>query len=143
MRVSELMSTDIQSCSPDTTLDEVARRMVDQNCGLMPVLDSAGRILGVITDRDIACRAVASDLRPSDTLARTCMTQPVVTLDPNASVDDCSLAMRANGVRRVPITRRDGMCLGVLSLGDIAKTWPVPAGQILAHVHSTGRTSLR
>lgn len=143
MRVTEIMSTDIQGCSPDTTLDEVARRMADQNCGVLPVLDSGGRILGVITDRDIACRAVASDLRPSNTPARICMTRPVVTLEPDASVDDCSIAMRANGVRRLPIAERDGTCLGIVSLGDIAKTWPVPAGQILAHIHGAGRASLR
>ncbi|MFI5385383.1 MAG: CBS domain-containing protein [Fimbriimonadales bacterium] len=143
MRVTEIMSTDIQGCGPDTTLDEVARRMADQDCGIIPVLDSGGRILGVITDRDIACRAVASDLRPSNTQARTCMTQPVVTLEPDASVEECSIAMRANGVRRLPIAEPDGTCLGMVSLGDIAKAWPVPAGQILAHVHATGRASLR
>jgi CBS-domain-containing membrane protein len=102
-------------------LREVARLMRDFDCGEIPVVDSgAKRPIGVVTDRDIACRAVAQGRNPMELSARDCMTAPVVTVTPDTSIEDCCRTMEERQIRRVPVVDEGGSCCGIVSQADLA-----------------------
>src|SRR5687768_11839838 len=84
MLVKDVMTPDPACCISETALQEVAQLMVDHDCGEIPVVDSkeTNRPIGVITDRDIVCRAVAQGLNPLDLTVADCMTTPCVTVTP-------------------------------------------------------------
>jgi CBS domain-containing protein len=126
MRVSEIMTTSPACCTPSTTLREAARMMAENDCGCLPVVDNEEdmRLQGVITDRDIACRAVANGMDPNTTDVASCMTTDVETCSPNASVDECEDVMEQFQVRRVPIVNEGGVCVGMVSQADIAIARP-------------------
>ena len=122
MKISELMTSDPVCCTADTTLRDVARMMVEFDCGEIPVCDSSerGHIVGVITDRDIVCRAVADGLDMSQTPVSKCMTSPAVTASCDTSLKDAMEMMETNMIRRLPITDETGCICGILSQADIA-----------------------
>ena len=124
MNVREIMTENPTCCRPDTSLQEVARMMVERDCGEVPVLDEAGKPVGVVTDRDIACRAVAQGKGPQETKAQDVMSSPVATITPEASVEDCCKTMEQNQVRRVPVVNESGRCCGMVSQADIARAAP-------------------
>jgi CBS domain-containing protein len=122
MKVSEIMTPDPACCTPETSLPAVARLFVDHDCGAVPVVDSLGtrKPLGIVTDRDIACRAVAVGKNALELTARDCMSAPVVTVSLEASLNDCCEAMEKNRVRRVLVVDRTGACCGIVAQADIA-----------------------
>ncbi len=89
MLVQEIMTSDPVCCMRDLPLKDVARLMVENDCGGIPVVDDfeSVRPIGMITDRDIACRVVAKDQNPLELTVGDCMTEPCVTLEQNASVE--------------------------------------------------------
>lgn len=102
-------------------LRDVARLMVDFDCGEIPVVDrQAKRPIGVVTDRDITCRAVANGRNPLDLSAKDCMTSPVVTVTPDTSVEECCRTMEEHQIRRVPVIDEAGSCCGIVSQADLA-----------------------
>lgn len=121
MQVQEVMTRNPACCSADTSLQDVARMMVDCNCGEIPVLDEMSRPVGVVTDRDICCRAVARGLNPQSTNAREVMSSPVVTVRPDDSLETCCQKMEDNQVRRVPVVDDNGSCCGIVAQADIAR----------------------
>jgi len=121
MQVREIMTPDPASWTPETSLVDVARLMAGHDCGEIPVLDERGRPEGVVTDRDIACRAVAQGKDPESTDARDVMSSPVVTASPNDSVEDCRAQMEQNQIRRVPVVDDSGVCCGMIAQADIVK----------------------
>jgi CBS domain-containing protein len=122
MRVSEIMTNDLACCTVDTPLREVAQMMVDNDCGEIPVrnADGEGRLVGVITDRDIVCRAIAEGRNPLALTARECMSTPVITVTPEDTVKDCCELMEAHQIRRIPVVDELGIGCGIVSLADIA-----------------------
>ena len=82
MRVKDIMSTTVACCGPETSLPEVARMMVDNDCGEIPVVNASGAPIGVVTDRDITCRTIAEGRNPLVMVAGDCMTSPCVTVTP-------------------------------------------------------------
>lgn len=124
MQVRDIMTENPACCAPETSLEDVARMMADKDCGEIPVLDERGRPLGVVTDRDIACRAVARGKDPGSTAARDVMTGSVITTTPDASLEDCLARMEQNQIRRVPVVDENGVCRGMISQADIARTAP-------------------
>ncbi|HEX9960979.1 MAG TPA: CBS domain-containing protein [Pyrinomonadaceae bacterium] len=145
MRVSDIMTPNPACCMPDTRLPEVARMMADGDCGEIPVVENLDtRIpVGVITDRDITCRAVAKDLNPSEMTAADCMTaNPVVTVTPDLSVEECALLMEDHKIRRVPVLDESGGVCGIVALADIASnTSKRDAGDVLQEVSESTRTA--
>lgn len=121
MQTKDIMTSDPACCGPDTPLRDVARLMVEQDCGEIPVLDESRKPVGVVTDRDITCRTVAEGKNPLELSAKDCMSSPVVTVTPETSVDDCCRAMEENQVRRVPVVDEDGACCGMVSQVDVAQ----------------------
>ncbi len=123
MTVLLAMTRNPACCTPDTALREVAKMMLDHDCGQIPVVDGAGshQPLGVITDRDITVRMVAHDKNPLEANAGDCMTTPCITVTEDTSLIDCAKVMEASKIRRVPVLDSHGRISGIVSLADIAR----------------------
>lgn len=120
----DVMTPDPVCCSPTATLDQVAQLMADNNCGEIPVVDRSDRPIGVITDRDIVCRAVAEGKNPRAHTVESCMTSSVVTVHADASIDEVVAIMEDHQIRRVPVVDDGGCCTGIISQADIAAVEP-------------------
>lgn len=121
MRVGDIMTKDPACSAPDANLQEVSRMMAEHDCGEIPVLDEQGRLAGVVTDRDIVCRAVAKGKDPSRTTARDVMTSAVITVSEDTSLQECLDLMEEHQIRRVPVVDGSGRCRGMVSQADIAR----------------------
>src|SRR5919199_3659949 len=123
MQVKDIMTPDPACCTPDSTLQRAAEMMVENDCGEIPVVeDVAGmKPVGVITDRDITCRAVAKGLNPLEMKVSDCMTTPCVTVTPDTPLDECCRVLEENQIRRVPVVDEGGACCGIVALADIAR----------------------
>ena len=121
MHVQDIMTRDPACCAKDASAQDAARLMVENDCGEIPVIDSEGGLVGVITDRDICCRVVAEG-KSSGTRVEDIMTQSVVTVTPDTDVDACCYTMESNQVRRVPVIDDAGKCCGMVSQADIARS---------------------
>ena len=117
-KISEVMSSDVQTISPDATIEEAAQEMRDGDFGLLPVGDEE-QLLGVITDRDIAVRAVAEGSGP-DTLVREIMSEGVIWAHEDDSIEEAAKIMSDHQIRRLPIVDADQRLVGIVSLGDFA-----------------------
>ena len=126
MQVKEIMTEDPACCTPETKLQEVAKLMVEKNCGAIPVVENLQnkKPVGIITDRDITCRAVAQGKNPLDLTAGQLMTSPVMMLTPEVSLEECVRVMEEEQVRRVPVIDSAGVCCGIVAQADIARTAP-------------------
>lgn len=120
----DVMTADPARCSGQSTLDDVAKLMLHNDCGAIPIVDIADRPIGVVTDRDIVCRVVADSKHPSAHTAESCMSHPVVTVQADAPLDDVLLTMEKSQVRRVPVVDRDGCCVGIIAQADVARATP-------------------
>jgi CBS domain-containing protein len=126
MKISEIMSKDPRTVSPDTPVSEAARVMKEEDVGLVPVVErvggaeTRGRLVGVVTDRDIAIRTVAEG-RTTDSPVSEVMSGGVKTCGPNDSVEDAMLLMGHEQVRRIPIVDERGSLVGVVAQADIVR----------------------
>src|SRR6185295_3699094 len=111
----DVMTPDPACCTPNTTLDQVAKMMVQNNCGEIPVVDSNDQPIGVVTDRDIGCRVVAHGKNPMAYTADTCMSQPVVTVCADDALGEVVSTMEKHQIRRVPVVDERGCCAGIIS----------------------------
>ena len=137
MQVKEVMTSDPACCTADTPLPEVARMMIDKDCGEIPVVENRSSKLpiGVVTDRDIVCRTVANGINPVELTAADCMSKPIVTVTPDTSLEECCRIMEAKQIRRVPVVNERGTCVGIVSLADIAlQTKQSVAGEVVKEV---------
>lgn len=123
MKAQDIMTENPNCCTCETPLQGVARMMIDSDCGCIPVMESeqSHRLVGVISDRDIVCRAVAQGKDPKTTPASEAMSSPVVTVATDADLDECCRIMERNQIRRVPVVNNAGRCCGMISLADIAE----------------------
>ena len=126
MKVKEIMTKNPTCCTPDTNLQQVARMMLDCNCGEIPVVESQQTMkpIGVVTDRDIACRVVAQGQNPLQKTAKDCMTKPAITVTPETSLEECCQLMEKRQIRRVPVVDQKGACCGMVAQADLAKYAP-------------------
>jgi len=124
MKVRDIMTTDVACCTPDTPLQEVARMMVEHDCGEIPVVDGPAtmRPLGVVTDRDITCRTVAVGRDPMAMKASDVMSSPAISARPDEDLDDCIRTLEDHQIRRVPVVDGTGRCCGMVALADIARS---------------------
>lgn len=112
------MSSEVQTISPLATIEEAAQEMRDGDFGLLPVGEDE-QLLGVITDRDIAIRAVAEGKDPSTPVGDV-MSEGVIWVDENDSVEDAAQIMSDHQIRRLPVVDADQRLVGIVSLGDFA-----------------------
>jgi CBS domain-containing protein len=118
----EVMTPDPVCCTPNTTIDQVAKLMAQNDCGEIPVVDTADRPIGVITDRDIVTRVVAAGKNPAGHTAEQYMSQPVVTVRPDTPLDEVVSTMETHQIRRVPVVDERGCCAGIIAQADVAST---------------------
>jgi CBS domain-containing protein len=126
MKVKKFMTGNPVCCTPDTNLQAVARLMVDNDCGAIPVVDSlsAMRPLGIVTDRDIATRTVAEGVNPLTMTAGDVMSTPAITVTEETEFDDCCETMEKHQIRRILVVSVEDVCCGIVAQADIAMRAP-------------------
>ena len=117
-QLKDLMSRDVKIISPDMTIGEAAKKMRDGDFGMMPV-GEADRMIGTISDRDIAIRAVAEG-KEDGTKVRDVMSKGVIWVYEDDSVEQVATIMSKHQVRRLPVVNRDKRLVGIVALGDFA-----------------------
>ena len=137
MRVSEIMTRDVRITEPGATIQDVASTMAAIDAGFMPVGEN-DRLVGTITDRDIAVRAVAED-KPPSTKVREVMSREVLYCYEDQDLDEVAVNMGDEQVRRMPVVNREKRLVGILSIGDLAQTTnATTAGRAVADISSPG-----
>ena len=119
MKIRHLMTSDVETCRPDTDLATVVRMMWDRDCGFIPVVDTASILRGVVTDRDICIASATRHVLPEYMSAYQAMTHPVHACLPDDDVTDALAAMKQYKVRRMPVIDSNGTVKGVISINDI------------------------
>ena len=138
--VSSVMTPNPAACTINTSVRDVARMMLENDCGQIPVLDDQSRPLGVVTDRDIALRVVADGGGAMST-AGDVMTSPAQTVRADSDLKDCVCLMEEAQVRRVPVVDAFGKLAGMVALADIALAGKDKAtAEIVCQVSKPSRT---
>jgi CBS domain-containing protein len=121
-RVRDIMTADPACCTKDTSLTDVARLMVEHDCGAVPVVESNdnGRLVGVVTDRDIVCRTLANGEDPYQMAAGDCMSSAPITVRPDTSLEECARKMEQHQLRRILVLDASGRCCGIVAQADLA-----------------------
>jgi CBS domain-containing protein len=138
MKLKDIMTCDVEMVRPDETLVDAAKRMRKIDAGILPVCEN-DRIVGMITDRDIAVRAVADGIDPTTTKIRDVMSREVVYSFDDDDVRHAAELMRRKQVRRLLVLDRDKRVCGIVSLGDLAAESGRPKlmGEALADISET------
>jgi len=118
MQVSDIMTADPDTCLPTDSLQSVANKMADGDFGSMPVVED-GRLIGVVTDRDITVRGVSQGMGPETEISEV-MTPDPVCVSPDTDIDEAIEIMQEEQIRRLFVTDDDDQLVGVVALGDIA-----------------------
>ena len=119
MKLKELMTSNVHTIEANASIREAAEQMANLDVGALPVTES-GKLVGVITDRDIAVRAVAKGLDPRKAKVRGAMTAEIESAPDDTEVEDAVQIMESRQIRRLLVTDESGKLDGILSLGDLA-----------------------
>lgn len=125
MRIAEAMTRDVRVANPDQSLIDAAKMMADGDCGVLPVGEN-DRLVGMITDRDIVVRALATG-KAGDTRIRDVMSEDVKYCFEEDDVDNVARNMSDLQIRRLPVVDKNKRLTGIVTLGDIAHTGDTPA----------------
>ena len=120
-QIQDVMTRRVFSVRADTTLQEVACLMRDQDIGDVLVTNQDGTVRGIVTDRDIVIRAVADGCDFATSFAGDIASEQLVVLEPNDSIDQAVQLMSKHAIRRIPVVS-DGVPVGIVSIGDLART---------------------
>jgi CBS domain-containing protein len=121
MKVRDAMTWGASTCTAEQTLDRVGRIMWERNCGCVPVVDTDGDVVGMITDRDVSMAAYTQGRPLREIFVASAMSQNIYVCHEDDSIEQAEHVMRAKKVRRLPVLGADGDVVGVLSLGDLAR----------------------
>lgn len=126
MKITEIMTRDPACGVPESPLEEIARLMVQKDCGAIPIVEDreSRRLVGVVTDRDITCRTLANSRDPMELTANDVMTTILFTVTPDATLEECCELMEKNQVRRMMVVDDSGSCVGIVAQADIARVAP-------------------
>jgi len=120
MQVKDIMTPNAECIRPDDTLEDAAKKMRDLDIGPLPVCGDNDRLAGMITDRDIAVRAVAEGKDPRTTKVREVMSEKIIYCFEDQDVEEAARLMQERQVRRLVVLNRDKRMVGIVSLGDLA-----------------------
>jgi CBS domain-containing protein len=123
MKVSEVMTTEVESVQLNSTVEEVASIMKVENIGSLPVVDEDDDLVGIITDRDIVVRCVAEGKNPADTNVEEILSHELETIEPDVDIEEAAQLMADRQIRRLPVCE-DGELVGMISIGDLAVKTP-------------------
>ena len=137
MKLRDVMTKTVIRVSPDEPVSVAARALNHYNIGAVPVCGGDGRLQGLLTDRDIVTRCLASGRDPKSTPVKAVMTQGLVTAEPGMDAAMAASLMGAKQIRRLPVVENGRLC-GMVSLGDLAKRdeMAYDAGDALANISS-------
>lgn len=119
MKVRDAMTRNPRTVDSGVTVVEVARLMRDEDVGLIPIVES-DRVVGTVTDRDIAVRVVAEGRSAEDVKVADVASRELVTVDPEQNLDEALRLMAKHQVRRLPVVEEDGKLIGIVAQADIA-----------------------
>lgn len=117
MKIAEMMTTDVETCPPDVSIRDIAAKMREINVGSIPICEE-GRLVGIVTDRDIVLRGLAEELE-ADAPISEIFSETLVTGTEDMTVEEAAALMAKHKIRRLPIVRNERV-VGIVSLGDIA-----------------------
>ena len=137
MRVSEAMTREVRIATPGQSIREVAKIMAEIDAGAMPVGEN-DRLVGMITDRDIAIRAVAQGKGPDTPVRDVMTTEQVLYCYEDEELDHVAKNMGSQQVRRLPVVNRDKRLVGIVSFGDVAQTEARSASKAVKGVTKPG-----
>lgn len=120
VRVQDIMTRDVRTCGPEDTLATAAQIMWENDCGAVPVVDDEWRLLGIITDRDLAMAAHLQGVPLRDTRVQSAMAREVRHCSPHDTVATVESIMQRHLIRRVPVVDAERRVVGIVSLGDLA-----------------------
>lgn len=120
MLVRDVMTKDVACVSPSTTITEAAKLMRDRDIGALPIAEKNG-LIGIVTDRDICCRAIAQGLDPETTTVSEVMSRNVATCFEDQALPEAARIMEERRVRRLPVTDRKRKLVGIMSVGDLSQ----------------------
>jgi CBS domain-containing protein len=123
MKISELMHKGVEAVSPDTSIAVVAKTMRDKDIGAIPVTQD-GQLVGMITDRDLAVRALANGQDLTQLTARNVMTTGVVSCRDSDDADHAVQLMESKHIRRLPVIDQNRRMVGIVSVGDLCHALP-------------------
>lgn len=121
MQVLEIMQTAVRLADPNMTIRDAARSMRADNIGALPVSEN-GRLIGIVTDRDIVVRAVAEERSPGNTSVREVMSEGLCYCFAEDDVDEAAEVMAEHQVRRLPVINRDKQLVGFITLADLGRS---------------------
>jgi CBS domain-containing protein len=119
MQIKDVMTSEVDIVSPSTSILEAARKMRDDDVGVLPV-GEGDQLVGMITDRDIVVRGMAEGRDPGSAAVKDVMTDQVLYCFDDQSADEVAANMGENQIRRLPVVNRDKRLVGIVSLGDLS-----------------------
>jgi CBS domain-containing protein len=139
MKVREIMTREPICCLPSDSAQDVATLLRDHNIGSAPVVldHDSGKLIGIITDRDLCCTIMASGLEPKATPIKRFVTVTPLTCREEDDVEACLALMRLFQIRRVPIVDAEGCCIGIVSQADLVRHKPEHLMSILPEISKT------
>ncbi|MBT2582742.1 CBS domain-containing protein [Planococcus sp. ISL-109] len=123
MKVVEIMTADVETCTPHATIQDIAAKMREINVGSIPICEE-GRLVGIVTDRDIVIRGIVEELA-SDAPISEILSETLITGTEEMLVEEAASLMARHKIRRLPIVRKERV-VGIISLGDIAVRGKTP-----------------
>lgn len=130
MKISDVMTREPETLAPSATCGEAATLMKHEDCGSIPIVDN-GRLVGIVTDRDIVIRAIASGKDPKTTPVSAVMSADPVTVSPDSETEEASRIMAERQIRRIPVVK-DGRLAGIVVIGQLARR--VDEGALLKQI---------
>lgn len=121
MKAEQWMSRGVETCRPEWSLNNAARLMWEHDCGILPVLETSGRVLGVITDRDLCMSAYLSGKPLTELRVAEAMSHEVFACRPEDTLEQVIRAMADHQVRRLPVIDAQGQLVGLLSMNDLVR----------------------
>lgn len=133
-RIRELMTDNPKTVDADQSVFDAAQTMRDDDVGLVPVVEGQ-RLVGTVTDRDIAIRVVAEERDPRSTTVRDIASTDLVTVDPDQGLDEALRLMAQHQVRRLPVVEEDGKLIGIVAQADVARHGDdIQTGQVVEQI---------
>jgi CBS domain-containing protein len=139
--VRDAMTPSVRTASPSQSLAEAAQLMKSDDVGSIPIVEE-GRLVGIVTDRDIAIRAVAEGVDPSAVTIADVASRDLVTVEPDQDLDEALALMARHQVRRLPVVEEDGRLVGILAQADVAlEATEKKAGELLEQISQPTSTA--
>lgn len=130
MRVDELMSKPALTCRSQEALNIAAHKMWEADCGAIAVVNDEGKLVGMITDRDICMAGLLQNQPPADIPVHVAMARQVYAVQPQQAIEDVERLMATHQVRRIPVVGGDGKPVGMISINDLAREAAKPQSHL-------------